>query len=79
MTNWLTNKRMMAARLAWVSYTAGGRFKTRKWARIGLNKRAHTDEHPVKMVEAAGVEPASQTNLPAATTCLVRKDFSAMR
>jgi hypothetical protein len=31
------------------------------------------------MVEAAGVEPASLTNLPAATTCLVRKDFSAMR
>ena len=31
------------------------------------------------MVEAAGVEPASQTNLPAATTCLVRRDFSAVR
>ena len=27
------------------------------------------------MVEAAGVEPASQTKKPAATTCLVRKDF----
>ena len=31
------------------------------------------------LVEAAGVEPASLTNLPAATTCLVRKRFSAMR
>ncbi len=31
------------------------------------------------MVEAAGVEPASLTNKPAATTCLVRKRFSAMR
>jgi len=31
------------------------------------------------MVEAAGVEPASQANQPAATTCLVRRIFSAMR
>ena len=29
-----------------------------------------------KMVEAAGVEPASLTALPAATTCLVRRIFS---
>jgi hypothetical protein len=28
-----------------------------------------------EMVEAAGVEPASLANIPAATTCLVRKDF----
>jgi hypothetical protein len=27
------------------------------------------------MVEAAGVEPASLAKKPAATTCLVRKDF----
>jgi hypothetical protein len=33
----------------------------------------------LKMVEAAGVEPASQANLPAATTCLVRRGFSAWR
>ena len=32
-----------------------------------------------QMVEAAGIEPASQANLPAATTCLVRIRFSAMR
>src|SRR5262245_12921206 len=32
-----------------------------------------------KVVEAAGVEPASLTNLPAATTCLVRRIFSAGR
>jgi len=32
-----------------------------------------------KMVDAAGVEPASLANKPAATTCLVRRDFSAMR
>jgi len=32
-----------------------------------------------RMVEAAGVEPASLANLPAATTCLFRKDFSAVR
>ncbi len=32
-----------------------------------------------RMVEAAGVEPASRANPPAATTCLVRKDFSAVR
>ena len=31
------------------------------------------------LVEAAGVEPASLANKPAATTCLVRKRFSAMR
>jgi hypothetical protein len=31
------------------------------------------------MVEAAGIEPASLTELPAATTCLVRKMFSATR
>ena len=31
------------------------------------------------LVEAAGVEPASQVNQPAATTCLVWKYFSAMR
>jgi len=31
------------------------------------------------MVEAAGVEPASLTNKPAATTCLVRRRFSAVR
>jgi hypothetical protein len=29
-------------------------------------------------VEAAGVEPASLANKPAATTCLVRRDFSAV-
>ena len=28
-----------------------------------------------EMVEAAGVEPASLTNKPAATTCLVRREF----
>jgi len=27
------------------------------------------------MVEAAGVEPASLTDKPAATTCLVRREF----
>ena len=32
-----------------------------------------------RMVEAAGIEPASQVNLPAATTCLVQEIFSAMR
>jgi len=32
-----------------------------------------------RMVEAAGVEPASLAGIPAATTCLVRKDFSAVR
>jgi Protein of unknown function DUF72 len=32
-----------------------------------------------KVVEAAGVEPASLTNLPAATTCLVRSKFSSGR
>jgi len=31
------------------------------------------------MVEAAGIEPASLTNPPAATTCLVRRMFSAAR
>jgi len=31
------------------------------------------------MVEAAGIEPASQVNLPAATTCLFPVIFSAMR
>jgi len=29
----------------------------------------------MEMVEAAGVEPASLTNKPAATTCLVRREF----
>ncbi len=33
----------------------------------------------VKVVEAAGVEPASLANLPAATTCLVRREFSSER
>src|SRR5208282_119049 len=32
-----------------------------------------------RSVEAAGVEPASPANKPAATTCLVRKIFSAVR
>ena len=32
-----------------------------------------------EMVEAAGVEPASLTELPAATTCLVRREFSTER
>ena len=32
-----------------------------------------------RMVEAAGVEPASLLNQPAATTCLARRIFSAMR
>lgn len=32
-----------------------------------------------KMVEAAGVEPASLANKPVATTCLVRSRFSAGR
>jgi len=31
----------------------------------------------IQMVEAAGVEPASLTNVPAATTCLVRSKFSS--
>ena len=31
------------------------------------------------MVEAAGVEPASQVDQPAATTCLVRREFSSVR
>jgi len=31
------------------------------------------------MVEAAGIEPASQADLPAATTCLSQVIFSAMR
>jgi len=31
------------------------------------------------VVEAAGIEPASLANKPAATTCLVRRRFSAMR
>jgi len=31
------------------------------------------------MVEAAGIEPASQADQPAATTCLARIIFSAMR
>jgi len=31
------------------------------------------------MVEAAGVEPASLTDTPAATTCLVKRELSAMR
>jgi len=31
------------------------------------------------MVEVAGIEPASQVNQPAATTCLVQVRFSAMR
>jgi len=32
-----------------------------------------------QVVEAAGVEPASLANLPAATTCLVRRKFSSVR
>src|ERR1051325_4153419 len=32
-----------------------------------------------KMVEAAGVEPASLAKLPAATTCLVRREFSSVQ
>ena len=32
-----------------------------------------------RMVEAGGVEPPSLAQLPAATTCLVRRDFSAVR
>ena len=32
-----------------------------------------------RRLEAAGVEPASRANLPAATTCLVRREFSAVR
>jgi len=32
-----------------------------------------------RRLEAAGVEPASLANLPAATTCLVRRKFSAAR
>src|SRR4051812_43102971 len=31
-----------------------------------------------RMVEAAGVEPASLTNKPAATTCLVRREFQTL-
>ena len=31
------------------------------------------------VVEAAGVEPASLAKLPAATTCLVRREFSTGR
>ena len=33
----------------------------------------------LKVVEAAGVEPASLANKPAATTCLVRREFSSVR
>ena len=36
-------------------------------------------EFEYALVEAAGVEPASLTNLPAATTCLVRSKFSSGR
>jgi len=32
-----------------------------------------------RMVEAGGVEPPSLTDKPAATTCLVRREFSAVR
>ncbi len=43
--------------------------------------RALPDENftMFKVVEAAGIEPASQINLPAATTCLFQVIFSAMR
>jgi len=34
---------------------------------------------PIEMVEAAGVEPASLAQLPAATTCLARREFSAVQ
>ena len=34
------------------------------------------ENQALRMVEAAGVEPASLTELPAATTCLARREFS---
>ena len=40
---------------------------------------AHLVEQGPEMVEAAGVEPASLANEPAATTCLVREMFSSGR
>src|SRR5436189_18040 len=53
---------------------------------IALLRQGFGGHHPSfredaerRMVEAAGIEPASLTNIPAATTCLVRKRFSAGR
>ena len=43
-----------------------------------LYRRAQEAQYG-RVVEAAGVEPASLANLPAATTCLVRREFSAER
>ncbi len=42
---------------------------------FGLNPASGSE----RMVEAAGIEPASLANKPAATTCLVRRGFSAAR
>jgi len=48
-------------------------------ARLVLHATSATAPHDAsgghKMVEAAGVEPASLANKPAATTCLVRREF----
>src|ERR1017187_8069255 len=42
--------------------------------KVNINKKPL-----ILMVEAAGVEPASLAKLPAATTCLVRREFSTGR
>ena len=36
--------------------------------------KGYVNKFPIRVVEAAGVEPASLLNLPAATTCLVRRE-----
>src|ERR1035437_5570594 len=71
-----------------ISFSPGARsWKARKGlaffgrTRDGLpsvaRNRVSGDER--RMVEAAGVEPASLAKLPAATTCLVRREFSTGR
>ena len=50
--------------------------QTPNWPPISASLRTAIG---TKMVEAAGVEPASLANLPAATTCLVRREFSTGR